>query len=130
MSGMSPTASHIRLRSVRYACPRRPLDPTGFPGPPAGRGSYATTYLGTVGRGTLRVPRAAGRPMEPLVDALLQLAKAHLAVLTQRGLRAGSGTWEPRSTSGRIDQTGSTGWERLRESCMLSERPHGHSHDQ
>jgi hypothetical protein len=36
-----------------------------------GRGGYATTYLGIAGRGTLWVPRAAGGPMELLVDALL-----------------------------------------------------------
>jgi hypothetical protein len=68
---MPPAASHIRLRSIRCACRRRPRDPTGFYGAPAGRGSHATTCLGTAGRGTTRVPLAAGGPMELLVDALL-----------------------------------------------------------
>ncbi len=53
-------------------------------------------------------------------------SRAHPAVLTQRGLRAGS-PWEPRGASGRVDQTGSTGRERLRRSCMISELPHEHS---
>ncbi len=54
-----------------YACRRRPRDPNGIPGPPAGRWSYATTYHGTACRGTLRVPQAASGPMELIVDALL-----------------------------------------------------------
>ena len=53
-------------------------------------------------------------------------SRAHPAVLTQRGLRAGS-TWEPRGASGRVDQVGSTGRERLRRSCRISELPHEHS---
>jgi len=43
-----------------------------------------------------------------------------------QGLRAGS-TWEPRGASGRVDQVGSTGRERLRRSCRISELPHEHS---
>ena len=38
---------------------------------PGSRGSYVTTHLGIAGRGTTRVPRAAGGPMELLVDAAL-----------------------------------------------------------
>ncbi len=70
-TGRQPAAGAMRLRSVRYACRRRPRDPSGFYGPPAGRRSYVTTHLGIAGRGTTCVPRAAGGPMELLVDAAL-----------------------------------------------------------
>ncbi len=70
-TGRQPAAGATRLCSVRYACRHRPLDPTGFYGPPAGRWSYVTTHLGIDGRGTTRVPQAAGGPMELLVDAAL-----------------------------------------------------------
>jgi len=43
-------------------------------------------------------------------------SRAHPAVLTQRGLRAGS-TWEPRGASGRVDHVGSTGREPLSASA-------------
>ena len=146
-TGRQPAAGATRLCSVRYACRHRPLDPTGFYGPPAGRGSYATLLR------TLRVPppaagpnrvlRAASRPRELRDNAprhrrprdhsgtagcgradgatrRCSTSRAHPAVLTQRGLRAGS-TWEPRGASGRVDQDGSTGRERLRRSCRISE---------
>jgi hypothetical protein len=127
------------LWSVRNACRRRSRDPTGFYGPPAGRGSYATLFR------TLRVPppaaglnrvlRAVSRPRELRDNAprhgrprdhtgtagcgladyaadgatrRCSTSRAHLAVLTQRGLRAGS-TLEPRGASGRVDQTGGAG---------------------
>jgi hypothetical protein len=54
-------------------------------------------------------------------------SRAHQAVLIQRRLRAGS-AWEPRGASDRrVDLTGSTGRERLRRSCKISELPHEHS---
>ncbi len=84
---MSESLTAPPIRTLRVPPPYR----TGFPGPPAGREIYAKTYLGTAGRGTLRVPWAAGEPMELLVGAV------HCS----------------HGASGRIDPAGTTGREHM-----------------
>ena len=95
-----PGSAASRPRELRDNAPRhrRPRDHSGTAG--CGRADGATRRCST--------------------------SRAHPAVLTKRGLRAGS-TWEPRGASGRVDQDGSTGRERLRRSCKISELPHEHS---
>jgi hypothetical protein len=114
------------IRTLRVPPPS--VGPNRVPGAPAGRGSRATTHLGT-----------AGWPWDPLGTASFERVdadgasrrcttpKAHPAVWTQRGLRS---TWERHSTPGRVDRIGLTGLEHLCGSdCMNSEGSHGRSHD-
>ena len=102
--------------------------PWAQPGPPAVDGPRSLRFDARAPRhrrprdhtGTAGCGRADGATRR------CSTSRAHPAVLTQRGLRAGS-TWEPRGASGRVDQVGSTGRERLRRSCRISELPHEHS---